>query len=137
VSQDSSGRQRSVNEQEAECRAVCEREGWLLTGVWSDNDISASRYARRKRPAWQELMEIIAGGEIDMLVMWEVSRATRDRTTWAALVAACTDQRVLMCVSGKVYDLEDPDDAHDLDSRMASGVRESGATRKRDCPGFG
>ena len=45
VSSDPNERGRSVSEQEAECRAVCEREGWHVVAVYSDNDRSASRYA--------------------------------------------------------------------------------------------
>src|SRR5262245_18581041 len=55
VSQDRKKRGRSVAEQEAECRAVCEAEGWHVLDVLTDNDRSASRYATRGRPAWDEV----------------------------------------------------------------------------------
>ncbi|MGU3294355.1 recombinase family protein [Williamsia sp. M5A3_1d] len=53
---------RSVAEQEAECRAVCEREGWPVAEVICDNDRSASRYARKDRPGFDRLREIVAWG---------------------------------------------------------------------------
>jgi hypothetical protein len=40
---------RSVEEQETECRRVCEHEGWTIADVLSDNDRSASRYATKTR----------------------------------------------------------------------------------------
>ncbi|NKR80190.1 recombinase family protein [Rhodococcus hoagii] len=56
VSADQSGRGRSVSEQEAECRAICQREGWDVAEVLSDNDVGASRFSRVKdRPAYERL----------------------------------------------------------------------------------
>ncbi len=55
VSQDSRGTARSVTEQEQECRAWADREGWAVDGVWRDNDVSASRYSRKARLGWKGL----------------------------------------------------------------------------------
>ena len=60
VSQDAQRRMRSIEEQEAECRAWAERESWCVVRVWSDNDRSASRFARKERPSWQGLMVELA-----------------------------------------------------------------------------
>jgi site-specific DNA recombinase len=131
VSQDSRDA-RSVAEQETECRAWCDREGWDVTGVWTDNDRSASKYARKARPQWQALTDRLeSGGGVDLLVVWEPSRATRDRRVWAALAATCEAAGVRIGCNGRVYDLEDPDDAFQLDLFFALAARESGATSKR------
>src|SRR5262245_34480240 len=71
-------RGRSTAQQEAECRAVCEREGWNVLDVLCDNGRSASRYATRARPAWQEVKRRIATDGVDVLVTWEASRSGRD-----------------------------------------------------------
>ncbi|MEO3856095.1 recombinase family protein [Acrocarpospora sp. B8E8] len=130
VSQDIRGG-RSVAEQEAECRVQVSRESWDLAGVWSDNDRSASKYAKQARKDWELLLDEIRGGNIDVLVVWDPSRATRDRLVWAALAAICEEQGVKIAASGRVYDLADPDDAFQLDLFFSLGVRESGVTRKR------
>jgi DNA invertase Pin-like site-specific DNA recombinase len=59
---------RSVEEQEAECRRVCDHEGWRIADVLTDNDRSASRYASRSRPAWEQVKHRIATDGIDVLV---------------------------------------------------------------------
>ena len=131
VSQDSRGDSRSVQEQEQECRAWVTREDWETLGVWVDNDVSASKYSTKARPGWQALTERLEVGDVDVLVVWEPSRATRDRRVWAALAAICEERRVRFGCNGRVYDLADPDDAFQLDLFFALATRESGATRKR------
>ncbi|GAB3433073.1 recombinase family protein [Actinophytocola sediminis] len=130
----------SVDSQLDECDRRVDRQDWPLVeadgkggrGRFRDDGISASEYARRKtRPDWQKVMELISQGKVGVLVTWEVSRATRDRPVWAALMAACIENDVLMDVGGKTYDPCDPDDAFMLDLQASLAVRESGITRKR------
>lgn len=134
VSRDAGREARSVAEQETECRAWADREGWGVEGgplAWSDNDRSASRYAKRERESWQALMTRLERGGVDLLLVWEPSRATRDRRVWAALAATCEAQGTRIGCNGRVYDLDDPDDAFALDLFFALAARESGTTRKR------
>lgn len=131
VSSDPKATLRSTAEQETECRSWVGQHGWDLAGVFTDNDRSASRYSKKDRPDWQRLTDRLATGDVDVLVVWEISRATRDRLVWAALVEVCVDQRVKLCVGGRLYDLEDPDDAFALDLTSSMSVRESSVTRKR------
>src|SRR5690606_26154677 len=74
---------RAVEEQEKETRAWVDREGWQLVDVLSDNDLSASRYARRTRPDWRRLIDMIRSGDVDVVVFWELSRGIRNRRDWA------------------------------------------------------
>ncbi|WP_433782429.1 recombinase family protein [Actinomycetospora sp. CA-101289] len=123
---------RSVDSQLDEGRKVAAREGWTIVGQHRDDGISASRYSRGKaRPGWQTVMDELAGGQVDVLVVWEISRASRDRTVWAALLAACSEHRVQLAVGGKLHDPNDPDDGFMLDLTAALAVRESGMTSKR------
>lgn len=133
VSKDMRDTGRSVAEQENEGRAWADQENWQLVGkqVWSDNDRGASKYAKKDRPDWQDLVELITAGQVDILVVWEPSRATRDRMVWAALAAICEEHDVKIAATGRVYDLADPDDAFQLDLFFSLGIRESGITRKR------
>lgn len=131
VSHDPDGNGRSVSEQLTEGHKVIDRNDWECVAVYQDNNASASKYGNDARPEWAKLEADLYAGKFDVLVVWEPSRATRDRSAWAALAYACEVRNVKICVSGKVYDLSDPDDAFTLDIFYASAYRESAQTRKR------
>jgi DNA invertase Pin-like site-specific DNA recombinase len=61
---------KSVDDQLAENRSWARREDWKVVGEHRDDGISASRYARGKvRPGWTQVMELIAAGGVDLLVV--------------------------------------------------------------------
>ncbi|NEN51041.1 recombinase family protein [Modestobacter muralis] len=131
VSSDPNDRGRSVAEQEAECRAVCERNGWTVVEVFSDNDRSASRYATKDRPQYRRLIEFVEARSCDVLVTWEASRAQRDLLAYGRLRDLCEAKGVLLSYSGRTYDMRDAEDRFGtgLDALLAE--RESDQTRKR------
>lgn len=108
VSSDPTGRGRSVTEQESECRAICEREGWTVAEVLTDNDIGASRHSGKDRPAYRKLADTLQRG--DVLVTWEASRAQRDLAAYVELRNLCAERDVRWSYSGKLYDLGRGDD---------------------------
>ncbi len=123
---------RSVDQQLDHGRARCASQRWPIVGEYRDDGISASRFANGKvRPDWQKVMDQITAKAADVLVVWEIGRAHRDRMVWAALIGACIDHDVLMDVGGKTHDPNDPDDGFMLDLQSALAVRESGVTSKR------
>ena len=122
---------KSVDQQIDELTAIALREG-VERVVRRDDGISASRYgARRTREGWREVMSRIADDTVDELWVWEISRATRDRPVWAALVSACLAHDVKISVGGKLHDPHDPDDGFMLDLGAALAVRESAMNSKR------
>lgn len=131
VSSDPLATGRSVEQQEAECRQVCERNGWTVVQVFTDNDRSASRHARKDRPAYAQVKQRIAEGQADVLVLWEGSRAQRDLRDYLKLRDLCAERGVLYCYSGKVHDLTRTDDRFTtgLDALLAE--READLTRDR------
>jgi len=131
VSSDPKLTNRSVEEQEAECRALCERQGWPVVRVFVDNDLSASRFAHKDRPAYAELADFLRGRRADVLVLWEASRAQRDLEDYVRLRNLCAEHQVLYSYSGKLYDLTRTDDRFTtgLDALLAE--RESSVTRDR------
>jgi site-specific DNA recombinase len=132
VSKAGKGREgRSTGQQDQENLATCDRYGWPVLRVFSDDDRSASKYARKDREDWQELVTAVTAGHARVIVVWEPSRATRDRQVWAALAYVCEEKHVYICASGTVYDPTDPDDMFQLDLYFALSTRESGVTRKR------
>lgn len=131
VSSDRDGGGRSVGEQEAECRAECERRGWTVAHVLTDNSFSATRWARRDRPAYAELARLLASGEVDVLVTWEASRSQRDLTAYAALRDVSAQHGVRWSYSGRLYDMTDDDDRFSTGVDALVSEREAGLTRKR------
>ncbi len=132
VSHEKDDQSKSVDDQLAELRRWAEREGWTIVSVHRDDGISASRYAKGKaRPGWQEAMEDITDRRVDAVLVWEISRASRDRPVFAALFAACADAEVLIGTNGRLHDLNDADDAFALDLGAALAVRESAMIAKR------
>ncbi|GIJ45803.1 site-specific recombinase DNA invertase Pin [Virgisporangium aliadipatigenens] len=135
VSSDDERQGRSVGEQEAECRAVAERERWTVAenAAFVDNDRSASRYARKKRPGFADMLAYLEAGEADVLLLWESSRGSRRLAEWAALLDLVRDQgmHVHVVTHGRTYD---PRRARDMRSLQDDGVdaeHESGKTSER------
>ncbi|HKD99066.1 MAG TPA: recombinase family protein [Micromonosporaceae bacterium] len=131
VSSDPTQQMRSVAGQISECEAFAIRQGWDVVSIFADNDRSASRYATRGRPEYDKLCEFIDGGNADVLLMWEFSRATRDMTTFASLLDLCAARNVAWSYSGRLYDLTRTDDrfATGLDALVAA--REASQIRDR------
>lgn len=124
---------KSVDDQLAELRGWADRVGWSVVAEHRDDGASASRYARRTlhRDGWQQVMDLISADAVDVLVVWELSRASRDRAVWAALLAACEQHGVKIAAGGKVHDPEDADDAFVIDLGAALAAREAAVTSKR------
>lgn len=110
---------------------VAREPTWRTIWVKRDDGRSASKFATKARPGWEEAMASIDAGEIDVLLCWELSRASRDRRVFAALFAACEENNVKIGIGGRIYDLADEEDAFALDLMAALAVRESGKTSKR------
>lgn len=120
---------RSVAEQETECRAECERRGWPVADVLTDNDRSATRFATKDRPQYARLGEVLRPG--DVLVVWEPSRAGRSLDHYVDLRRLCTDRGVMLSYSGKLFDLDDGDDRFTTGLDALIAEREAEDARKR------
>lgn len=131
VSSDPKDERRSVTEQEHDCRKVCERNGWDVQEVFCDNDRGASRHSRKARPQYVALRDYLTHGEVDVLVLWEGSRAQRDLNDFVKLRDLCAERGILYSYSGKTYDLSRTDDRFStaLDALLAE--READVTRDR------
>src|SRR4051794_14622903 len=85
-SRNSSARQKSIDEQDAENLAVASVNGWTIAEVLSDPS-SASRYATKVRKNWAQLVELLPS--IDVVILWEPSRGDRTLSSWASFLDAC------------------------------------------------
>jgi DNA invertase Pin-like site-specific DNA recombinase len=130
VSQDRK-RGRSVREQEAECRQTCAEQGWEVVEVIHDNDRSASAYAKKARPGWSKVEERLKSGDLDVLVVWELSRATREMNVALELRDICKEGRVLISWRGDTYNMVKANDRKRFVDDANSAEYESGQTSER------
>lgn len=77
ISQDRTGEEAGVTRQDEDCQEHCVRNGYEVVANLVDDDISASRYARKKRPGYQEAIRLIEAGEADVLVGYHLDRLWR------------------------------------------------------------
>jgi site-specific DNA recombinase len=83
ISDDRSGEAAGVTRQREDCLALVKREGWTLVpdpagpDTFTDNDISASSYSRKARPAYGRLVEAMRAGELDVVVVYNPKRLHR------------------------------------------------------------
>lgn len=142
---------RSVARQESDWRADCAAEGIEPGRIFVDPDLSASRYARKERPEYAELVSHIRAGNCEMVCLWEASRGSRNLAEWVAFLELCRASGVLIRVfsdGGRTYDVrkrrdytdlaKEGVDAHDesaqLSDRVLSGTRHAASVGKPPGP---
>lgn len=104
ISKDAEAMGLGVQRQEDECRALCEREGYTIVGVFADNDISG--YSGKLRPQWEEVKQLLQGKGADVLVAWHPDRLTRRTTELESLIDLVEGAKVqVRTVSAGVIDL--------------------------------
>ena len=84
-------------------RDFAKREGVIVIAEIRDDNKSASR-GSRERSGFVEVRGLIERGEADLLILWEVSRSSRDLEEFMRLVNACSDNGLSIAVSGTRYD---------------------------------
>jgi len=62
ISSDRTGASLGAARQEEDCRALCERLGWVVAWVYIEKDVSA--YSGKPRPQWDQLRADIDAGLI-------------------------------------------------------------------------
>src|ERR1700730_8617072 len=80
---------RSVAGQNEELTAGAVDQGLAIGRVFADPDLSASRFPRKGRPDYEELVGHIDEGSCRVLGLWEASRGSRDLGEWVALLDLC------------------------------------------------
>jgi len=84
-------------------RAFATRENVKIISEIRDDNRSASR-GSRERAGFTEVRALIERGQADLLILWEVSRSSRDLEEFMGLVNACSDIGLEIAVSGTRYD---------------------------------
>lgn len=97
--------ERANADQNTENERFCERQGWAIVDRFTDPGKGASRHSKSKRTDYERMLDGIARGQCDVLVVWEASRAYRDLAVYVTLRDLCTKHRVVLCYNGQVYDM--------------------------------
>lgn len=101
ISDDRTGLAAGVKRQEDDARSLCERNGWDVVGVEVDNDISASRYSRKVRPAYQRVLAMATASTVDVIACYDVDRLYRRPAELEDLIDVA-EQVIVASVQGDV-----------------------------------
>lgn len=134
ASLDRFGRMKSVTDQSAEYEEDrAEQPGWLEVARFSDNSLSASRFARKAREDFGKLVALIEAGDVDLVWLWEVSRFARDLATFVPLRELCRQRGLKWYVHDEMrtYDFTRLSDVEELTNRALKAEQESELLSRR------
>lgn len=94
ISEDRTGEGVGVDHQERDCRQLAHRLGADVIRVLSDNDISASRFSRKVRPGYAEMLQLIEADQIDLIIAQHPDRLYRRPAELEHLVNLVEQHRV-------------------------------------------
>jgi site-specific DNA recombinase len=84
------GRQTATGRQESDCRQYAAVKGWEIAEVYEDVDFSAYRRNVR-RPAYERILQDVAAGVIDGVVVWKLDRLVRRAAEFERFWAVCEE----------------------------------------------
>ena len=102
----SKDRLQGIQDQIADCKALCRIRGWDVTSVITDNDVSAT--SSKARPGYTRLLGRIERGETDMVVVSHIDRLLRKLAELEHLIELCEKSGVKITT---VLDLDLSNDA--------------------------
>lgn len=104
ISQDQSGKAVGVTDQLEHARTFAAARGYRIVAEHSDNDISAFR--GKVRPAYQKVLKLAAEHKIDRVIVYHLTRMTRNRRERAEFIDAFHSCKVNVSeAQGGDYDL--------------------------------
>lgn len=130
LSQDRTGTEKKVTEQEADCREIAASRGWHVDQVFVDNDLSAWKTGVR-RPGFDGLLEAIDQRAVDVVIVWHPDRLLRQPRDLERLLDTTRDRGVQLASAGGGKDLSNPDDVFILRIETAHACRSSDDTSRR------
>lgn len=134
VSFDTSGVQRSNDEQLSDITAAVERRSdWVLSSLAPYSDVgSASKYAKRKRVDFETLIADLTHDRFDDdgLIIWEGSRASRKVSEWLLLLELCAERGKVIVVTTHGPRLYDPSNSRDWRTLVEDAVDSEYESRK-------
>ena len=133
---ESKGKTASVEDQIERGTEACDEHGWTLAGPWRDG-VGASAKSKGTRTGWPAVRAAIEARDIDILILWEGSRGSRDMSTWVDLLDACRDNAVAVYIVSdeRLYDPRKARDRKDLIDQGNDAEYEVNKLSERVCRG--
>ncbi|MGI5374901.1 recombinase family protein [Streptomyces sp. CA-251387] len=135
VSIDTSGYERSNDDQHDENTYVTADNGITLVGQPYRDVGSASRFALKERDDFVRLMADLEANTFgaQVLVMWENSRGSRQPREWLDLIDACQARgvKIFITTHARLYDLDKWRDRHALQEESLKAAAASEETSER------
>jgi site-specific DNA recombinase len=101
ISSDRDGDQLGVNRQIEDCRREAERRGFVVDGLYVDDDTSA--WSGKQRPEFERMVDDLRTRRIGAVLVWHLDRLTRHPRELEAFMDLCEELHVeLGCVTGDV-----------------------------------
>jgi DNA invertase Pin-like site-specific DNA recombinase len=122
---------RSPQEQLAELRERCARHGWAIGPELTEDGISASRHARKDRAEWRRVLDLVESGQVDIVCVWESSRAVRQLGEFTALRDLLRAKGVLLSTSDGLLDMANSGHRTVAGIKAVLDEEESERTRER------
>src|SRR5918994_3611520 len=89
MSRDAEARGKGVGRQRKDGEALATRLGWPIVQEYSDNDLSASKYSRKPRPAYLQMLQDLQEGTINAVVVYDQDRLVGQPKALAELFEVC------------------------------------------------
>jgi DNA invertase Pin-like site-specific DNA recombinase len=105
ISLDKTGEEAGVGRQTKDNKGYCARQGWTIVADLHDDDISASRYSKKKRPAYLEAIRMLTEGEADALVAYHLDRLWRQPKELEHLIDLVEQRGILVATLNGEIDL--------------------------------
>lgn len=124
---------KSVSQQDDECTDGITERGWAVGQRFTDDNRSASRYARRAREDYEALVKHIRAGACQIVALWETARGGRREVTYFELLELCreTGTKIYIYTHDRLYDLtrrsdwrslaQEVVDSADLSAKISEG----------------
>ncbi|KRC89499.1 hypothetical protein ASE25_07845 [Terrabacter sp. Root85] len=129
ISRDREGAGLGVERQEADCRALAERLGWDVVGVYVDNDISAA--SGKWRPGYRTMLDAVRRGEVKAIVAWHTDRLHRRPTELEEFISLA-EARELQVQTVKSGDLNLSTSSGRMVARMLGAAARAEVDNTRD-----
>lgn len=121
-----------VERQEADCRELAARLGWVVSEAHVCVDNSRSAWQRnRKRPGWDRLLAAVEADEIDGIVVYHGDRMIRQPFDLEKLISLADGKRLRISSPSGTRNLDSSDDRFVLRIEAAQACRASDDTSRR------
>jgi site-specific DNA recombinase len=133
LSKDRAGLSENVQIQLREGEEYVEDNGGRVALRFNDDDISASKYSKKPRPDYDRLVAAIERGEVELIVVTEMTRLYRRLEELLDLIkmAERTRLRGIWTTDGIGYDLGTPEGIHAAIAAVNNAMLESAKLSKR------